>query len=219
MAERSDTQPNPGWGKICESCAHRDRTDLEHADMPCKKVQPLGSVKPPGYKGVRVIVPDLVRYTCVGTDWENCPDFQSDGDDDGENVPFELLCLGARFRYDTRKVNEGRVWVKIGPNEIAEWDSKHVSDRWIGQRICCFSDTDDLSEKVTLVTQRALFDFFQEVNMLLESYHILNACDDCEFQAGCDTGGHVQDVLAVNCPILRTGRMLRKITKEIMDGA
>lgn len=150
MSERADTQPNPGWGKICESCAHRDRTNLERDDFPCKKVQHLGPVKPPGYEGIQVIVPNLARYTCTGTSWENCSDFKSDGDDDRDNVPFESLCLGARFRYDTRKSGEGRVWTKIGPNEIAEWDSKQVATRWLGQRVCCFSDKDDLSEKVEI---------------------------------------------------------------------
>ena len=54
-------------------------------------------------------------------------------------VPFSNLALGAKFRYlpDT---DETKVYVKIGPNSIAQWDTKKVHDRWIGQLIFCFSD-------------------------------------------------------------------------------
>lgn len=32
---RSVVQPNPGWGSLCESCKHRDRSNIEHDDNPC----------------------------------------------------------------------------------------------------------------------------------------------------------------------------------------
>ena len=53
---------------------------------------------------------------------------------------FNKLALGTRFRYiDT----DSRIWVKIGANTIAEWDESQKTDAWIGQRICCFTDTYD----------------------------------------------------------------------------
>ncbi len=44
-------------------------------------------------------------------------------------IPFNKLCLGARFRYN----GESR-WVKIGGNKIAEWDKSQLVSRdgWIG---------------------------------------------------------------------------------------
>lgn len=60
-------------------------------------------------------------------------------------TPFEDLALGARFRLT---LDSAHVWVKIGHNLIAEWDGTKVRDRWIGQPICCFSDTDDLTHTV-----------------------------------------------------------------------
>ena len=81
-------------------------------------------------------------------------------------APFDSLCLGAKFRYDSRKHNPNgplrvwdgpfRVWVKIGHNEIAHWDEDNLTTKWIGQQICCFSDGDDpadLLEEVELVDQ------------------------------------------------------------------
>jgi len=56
-------------------------------------------------------------------------------------VPFSRICLGTRFRYDPDKYPEvDTVWVKIGHNEIAEWDASQIDTNWVGQRICCFSD-------------------------------------------------------------------------------
>ena len=56
-----------------------------------------------------------------------------------KTVPFSHLAIGAKFRYlpDT---DEKKVFVKIGPNTIAQWNNKMVHDRWIGQLIFCFSD-------------------------------------------------------------------------------
>ena len=74
-------------------------------------------------------------------------------------VPFDKLCLGAKFRYDPRRyklhAEDGitRVWVKICVNEIALWEEDNLTTNWVGQQICCFSDTDDLNEEVQLVNQ------------------------------------------------------------------
>ena len=64
---------------------------------------------------------------------------------------FDSLCLGARFRY----THDGKVWVKIGHNTIAEWDPTKVADSWVGQTICCFNDADeyDLTQLVYLVEE------------------------------------------------------------------
>ncbi|MCK4816888.1 hypothetical protein KA005_14050 [bacterium] len=53
---------------------------------------------------------------------------------------FRKLALGARFQYANR---QKKVWVKIGANTIAEWDEDQKVDDWIGQQICCFTDTFD----------------------------------------------------------------------------
>lgn len=57
---------------------------------------------------------------------------------------FSKLALGTRFRYiNTGNIGKKRLWVKIGANTIAEWDEAQKTDNWIGQRICCFTDTFD----------------------------------------------------------------------------
>lgn len=68
-------------------------------------------------------------------------------------APFSRLCLGARFQYDERTHGtQDRVWVKIGHNEIAEWDRANIATNWVGQQICSFSDSDDdVSELVFIV--------------------------------------------------------------------
>ena len=69
----------------------------------------------------------------------------------GPRVRFDTLCLGARFRY----THDGKAWVKIGHNEIAEWDYSKVADTWVGQLICCFNDADDydLTQLIYLVEE------------------------------------------------------------------
>lgn len=68
------------------------------------------------------------------------------------NAPFNILAYGARFRYvfdpdaprPTPVPDNGRVWVRIDVNTIAEWDSKNAATNWAGQQICCFSaDADE----------------------------------------------------------------------------
>jgi len=63
-------------------------------------------------------------------------------------VPFNCLCLGAKFKYSGSE----KVWVKIGSNSIAEWDRFLVQASWAGQQICCFDETDEgLGREVVLV--------------------------------------------------------------------
>lgn len=51
--------------------------------------------------------------------------------------------LGSRFRYPESR-DPGPGWVKIGSNLIAEYDPRYVLDNsWIGQKVCCFADTDE----------------------------------------------------------------------------
>ena len=70
-------------------------------------------------------------------------------------VPFDRLCLGAKFKYDDRK--EGMpdtVWIKIYVNLIAKWDEEQLTTNWVGQNVCSFSEGDtkeDLNEEVLLV--------------------------------------------------------------------
>jgi hypothetical protein len=45
---------------------------------------------------------------------------------------FSLLALGTRFKYKGGKT----VWVKIGVDLVAEWDSKQIATKWLGQAIC-----------------------------------------------------------------------------------
>lgn len=71
-------------------------------------------------------------------------------------IPFDKLCLGAKFCYDSRKHGElvlANVWVKVAPNEIALWDETNITTNWVGQQICCFSDADepDLNEEVEIM--------------------------------------------------------------------
>ncbi len=76
-----------------------------------------------------------------------------------KKVPFDKLAYGGRFRYIQNPDNPTmsaacqRLWVKIGPNEIAEWDDENACTGWIGQSICCFSESHEgLKEEVEFVT-------------------------------------------------------------------
>jgi hypothetical protein len=60
-------------------------------------------------------------------------------------IPFDILPLGARFRYEDPSSN---VWVKIDLNTIAEWDASQMDTNWVGQRVRCFTTGDDLSREV-----------------------------------------------------------------------
>lgn len=66
-----------------------------------------------------------------------------------KKVLFNYLCYGARFRYTPKT----KIWVKIGPDTIAEWDASNVATKWIGQTICAFSDDGDFSRPVYLVPE------------------------------------------------------------------
>lgn len=67
-------------------------------------------------------------------------------------VSFSSLCYGAKFKYSSE---EAAIWVKIGHDLIAGWDAGKVSDTWIGQPICSFSDDGDLSALVCLVADQS----------------------------------------------------------------
>jgi hypothetical protein len=65
------------------------------------------------------------------------------------SAAFKSLCYGARFQY----VGSDRTWVKVGPDLIAEWDASKISDSWIGQALCSFSDDGDVTTVVNLVPE------------------------------------------------------------------
>ncbi len=65
-----------------------------------------------------------------------------------EGVPFKALAYGARFRY---RPGDPVAWVKIGHDLIARWDADKVSDTWVGQTVCSFSEDGDLSRAVYLI--------------------------------------------------------------------
>ena len=68
-------------------------------------------------------------------------------------VPFNVLCLGALFKYPS--LEDSRVWVKIGHNEIAEWDVSKVADDWKGQSARSFAteeDTNSLARIIDLIS-------------------------------------------------------------------
>lgn len=54
-------------------------------------------------------------------------------------TPFTDLALGAKFKYPGQK----RIWVKIGYDEIAEWDEKMKDCGWTAQQICSFCESDN----------------------------------------------------------------------------
>jgi hypothetical protein len=70
-------------------------------------------------------------------------------------VQFNVLAYGARFRYindpdnPDKPANVSKTWVKIGPNEIAEWEDHNAATNWVGQQICSFAYNDNaLNEEV-----------------------------------------------------------------------
>lgn len=69
-----------------------------------------------------------------------------------EQVPFSMLCYGAKFKYTP---GESAVFVKIGHDLVAGWDGQKVADGWIGQPVCSFSDDGNLLAAVTLVHDQA----------------------------------------------------------------
>lgn len=70
-------------------------------------------------------------------------------------APFDRLSLGVKFKYDEKKHgSQDRIWVKIYPNLIAEWNDEQIDTKWFGQSICSFTDSDDpndLNEEVLVV--------------------------------------------------------------------
>lgn len=66
-------------------------------------------------------------------------------------VAFNKLAYGAKFQYEQGK---GTVWVKIGHDEIAQWDVSKIADTWIGQQICSFSEDGDVSKPVHLLPEQ-----------------------------------------------------------------
>lgn len=75
---RASTQPNAGWGTLCESCAQRDRTNLEENDFPCTRVHLY--FRTPRHNGGNIEAPALVRYTDGRATWEECPAYRPDSD-------------------------------------------------------------------------------------------------------------------------------------------
>lgn len=65
------------------------------------------------------------------------------------DVPFNTLCLGARFRYLNDRSTS--IWVKVGSDTIAKWDAAQVADTWLGQTVCSFSDDGNLAAVVRLL--------------------------------------------------------------------
>lgn len=63
-------------------------------------------------------------------------------------VAFNTLALGAKFRY--LPDDKYGVWVKIGHDLIAKWDASKISDTWIGQSICSFSEDGNVTTLVYL---------------------------------------------------------------------
>lgn len=68
-------------------------------------------------------------------------------------APFRDLCLGAKFQYDESKHGEQqKIWVKIYPDLIAEWDPKNIDTCWTGQIVTSFTDKNiSLDEKVFII--------------------------------------------------------------------
>ena len=64
-------------------------------------------------------------------------------------APFYKLALGARFNY-LAPDNE-IVWVKISHDTIAEWNECLKVENWIGQNICCFSESESLDAEVDVL--------------------------------------------------------------------
>jgi len=56
----------------------------------------------------------------------------------GKLYPFNILALGTRFQYQGTYT----MWVKIGTNLIAKWKEEYKTDRWIGQAVCSFAETE-----------------------------------------------------------------------------
>lgn len=64
-------------------------------------------------------------------------------------APFYKLALGTRFKYN--ESDDGAIWVKISSNLIAGWDESLKTDNWIGQHICCFSESENLAGEVCVL--------------------------------------------------------------------
>jgi len=62
-------------------------------------------------------------------------------------TPFYKLALGTRFKYNESD-DDDAIWVKLSTNIIAGWDEDLKTDNWIGQHICCFSESEDLTGEV-----------------------------------------------------------------------
>jgi hypothetical protein len=66
-------------------------------------------------------------------------------------MKFSDLALGARFKY----LGYEQVWIKINDEDcglIAEYNSEYIRHtRWIGQRICSFSDTPEQLKELDVV--------------------------------------------------------------------
>ena len=65
-------------------------------------------------------------------------------------VPFSKLALGTRFKYDIESVRE-HAYVKIGHNEVAEWDDSKATVGWVAQGIYSFDEDDKLDTPVIVV--------------------------------------------------------------------
>lgn len=70
-------------------------------------------------------------------------------------LAFDRLSLGSLFSY----IGSDRLWVKVGPDLIAEWDSSPEQSGYASQRICCFTDPNyqvDLDTQVILRDPRRI---------------------------------------------------------------
>jgi len=62
--------------------------------------------------------------------------------------PFNVLALGTQFKYNQF---DNRTFVKIGSNEIAEWDDDMITSNWIGQMIYSFDNSINLEKEVWVI--------------------------------------------------------------------
>lgn len=127
--KRATTQPNAGWGTLCESCANRDRSNLEADDFPCTRMHLY--FRAPRYRRANLVGPSLVRYTNGHATWEECTDFRPDSD-----LPDLSRTAEALERYDHLVValeddssQKGNGLVMDAAREVGEAFGQDTRDR------------------------------------------------------------------------------------------
>jgi hypothetical protein len=73
LPERDMWQPNAGWAQLCESCRHRDRTDLGRDCFPCKACTFYYPVRHPEHGNM--LVTNLTRWIDGS---ETCSDYEAE---------------------------------------------------------------------------------------------------------------------------------------------